>query len=140
MWILGYSRVMGLTEDSHIMIRRHLIQELKDYRNDYVGVYAGEDRYNYILNGLHPPANSGGIAHVDKWLSFPNMGHIVANYYSRCVVLLTNHEIGKSESFFPLRGSPPAKQKTPITCLGLIPNHFVLIFLKDGCPLPPSST
>jgi len=25
-------------------------------------------------------------------------------------------------------------------CLGLIPNHFVLIFLKDGCPLPPSST
>nr|ABD32303.1 Ovarian tumour, otubain, putative [Medicago truncatula] len=25
-------------------------------------------------------------------------------------------------------------------CLGLIPNYFVLLFLKDGCPLPPSST
>jgi len=25
-------------------------------------------------------------------------------------------------------------------CLGLIPNHFVLLSLKDGCPLPPSST
>jgi len=25
-------------------------------------------------------------------------------------------------------------------CLDLIPNHFVLIFWKDGCPLPPSST
>jgi len=25
-------------------------------------------------------------------------------------------------------------------CLDLILNHFVLIFLKDGCPLPPSST
>ena len=25
-------------------------------------------------------------------------------------------------------------------CLGVILNHFVLIFLKDGCPLPPSST
>jgi len=25
-------------------------------------------------------------------------------------------------------------------CLELIPNHFVLIFLKDGCSLPPSST
>jgi len=24
-------------------------------------------------------------------------------------------------------------------CLGLIPNHFVLLFLKDGCPLPSSS-
>ena len=25
-------------------------------------------------------------------------------------------------------------------CLGLIPNHFVLLLLKDNCPLPPSST
>jgi len=25
-------------------------------------------------------------------------------------------------------------------CLGVIPNHFVLIYLKNGCPLPPSST
>lgn len=29
-------------------------------------VYASEKRYNYILNGLHPPANMSGIAHVDK--------------------------------------------------------------------------
>jgi len=133
---------MGLTEQSHIMIRTHLIQELKDHRDDYVEVYGGEDRYNYILNGLHPPANMKGCAHlVDKWLTFPDIGHIVANYYKRCVFVLTNLEIGKSESFFSLRGSPPpGKQKTPIMCLGVIPNHFVLIFLKDGCPLPPSST
>ena len=130
----------GLTEKSHIMIRRHLIQELKDHKNDYVRVYVGEDRYNYILNGLHPLINSGGIALVDKWLTFPDMGHIVSNYYNRCVVLLSNHEIGTSESFFLLRGLPPAKQKNFIMCLGLIPNHFVLLFLMDGCPLPPSST
>jgi len=71
-----------------------------------------------------------GCAHlVDKWLTFPDMGHIVANYYKRCVVVLTNLEIGKSKYFFPLRGSPPlGKQKTPIMCLGVIPNHFVLFF------------
>jgi len=131
---------MGLTEESHIMIRHNLIKELKDHRDDYVRVYAGEDRYNYILNGLHPPTNMKGCAHlVDKWLTFLDMGHIVANYYKRCMVVLTN--LGKSESFFPLRGPPlPAKQRTPIMCIGLIPNYFVLIFLKDGCPLPPSST
>jgi len=131
---------MGLNEQSHIMIRTHLIQELKDHRDDYVEVFAGEDRYNYILNGLHPPANMGGCAHlVDKWFTVPDMGHIVANYYKRCVVVLTSLE--KSESFFPLRGPPTsAKQKTPIMCLGVIPNHFVLIYLKNGCPLPPSST
>ena len=64
---------MGLTEEIHIIIRRHLIQELKDHRDDYVGVYEGEDRYNYILNGLYPPANMSGIAHVDKWLTFSDM-------------------------------------------------------------------
>jgi len=138
--IQAIAEFMRLTEQSHIMIRTHLIQELKDHRDDYVEVYAGENRYNYILNGLHPPANMKGCAHlVDKWLNFPNMGHIVANYYKRCVVVLTNLEVGKSESFFPLRGSPPpAKQKTLIMCLGVIPNHFVLIYLKNGCPLPPS--
>jgi len=92
-----------LTKESHIMIRRHLIQELKDHRNDYVGVYAGDDSYNYILNGLHPPTNSGGIALDDKWLTFLDMRHVVANYYNRCVVLLTNHEIEISESFFPTK-------------------------------------
>jgi len=76
---------------------------------------------------------------VDKWFTIPDMGHIVANYYKRCVVVLTT--LGKLEYFFPLRGPPPpAKQKTPIMCLGLIPNHFMLIFLKDACPQPPSST
>ncbi|KEH19563.1 OTU-like cysteine protease [Medicago truncatula] len=98
---------MGLTEKNHIMIRTHLIQELKNHRDDYVEVFADEDRYNYILNGLHPPANMKGCAHlVDKWLTFPDMGHIVANYYKRCVVVLTNLEVGNSESFFPLRGPP----------------------------------
>jgi len=131
---------MGLTEESHIMIRHNLIKELKDHRDDYVRVYAGEDHYNYILNGLHPPANMKGCAHlIDKWFTIPDMGHIVANYYKRCVVVLTT--LGKSKSFFPLRGPPPpAKQKTLIMCLALISNHFVLIFFKDACPLPRSST
>jgi len=37
---------MGFTEENHIMIRRHLIQELKDHRDDYVKVYTGDKRYN----------------------------------------------------------------------------------------------
>jgi hypothetical protein len=32
---------MGLTEQNHIMIRTHLIQELKDHRDYYVEVFAG---------------------------------------------------------------------------------------------------
>lgn len=33
---------MGLTEQNHLMIRTHLIQELKDHRDDYVEVFAGD--------------------------------------------------------------------------------------------------
>jgi len=42
--------------------------------------------------------------------------------------------------FFPLRGVPPVNPKSNMICLGLTPNYFVLLSLKDGCPLPPSST
>ena len=55
-WHCGFRAIaefMGLTEKNHLMIRTHLIQELKDHEDDYVEVFAGEDRYNYILNGLH---------------------------------------------------------------------------------------
>ncbi|KEH41623.1 hypothetical protein MTR_1g052890 [Medicago truncatula] len=69
---------MGLAEQNHIMIRTHLIQELKDHTDDYIEVFAGEDRYNNILIDLHPPANMKGCAHlIDKWLTFLNMDQTI---------------------------------------------------------------
>jgi len=103
-------------------------------------IHGGEDRYNYILNGLHPPENGSGFAPPDKWLTLPDMGHIVATYYNRHVVEITSLEIGISEASFLIRGNPLINQKSHIMCLGLIPSHFILLFLKDYCPLPPSST
>jgi len=111
------------------MVRRHLIQEIKDHMNDYVRVFQSEYHFNYILNDLHPPQSSSGIELVDKWLTFSNMGHIVATYYNRLVVELTDPKIGTSKSSLK-----------PYPMSGLIPNHFVFVFLKDDCPPPPSST
>ena len=68
------------------------------------------------------------------------MGHIVASCYNRPVVEMTTLDIGVSETYFPVRGQPPVNPKSNIICLGLIPNHFVLLSLKDGYPPPPSST
>jgi len=53
---------------------------------------------------------------------------------------MTTHDIGVSQTFFLLKGRPPVNPKSNMVCLGLIPYHFVLLSLKDGCPLPPSST
>jgi len=89
---------------------------------------------------LHPPKNVSVFAPPDKLLTLPDMGHIVASCYNRPVVEMTTLDIGVSETFFPLRVRPPVNPKSNMICLGLIPNHFVLLLLKDDWPLPPSST
>ncbi|KEH35362.1 hypothetical protein MTR_3g088695 [Medicago truncatula] len=76
------------------------IKELKEHRNKYTEVYASEDRYKYILDGLHPPKNPSSSAPPDKWLTLSDMGHIVASCYNRPVVE-TTLDIGVSETFFP---------------------------------------
>ncbi|AES62538.1 hypothetical protein MTR_1g101180 [Medicago truncatula] len=111
---------VSLTEESHVMVRRALIKELKEHRIKYIEVYASADCYKYILDGLHPPKNPSSFAPPDKWLTLSDMGHIVASCYNR--------------------GAPPINQKSNMIFLGLIPNYFVILSLKDGCPLPPSST
>jgi hypothetical protein len=131
---------LGKSEEEHILIRTRLIRELNMFRNDYLTVFGSESRLKYISDGLYPPKtkNESGIAPVEKWLTFPDMGHIVATAYNKVVVELTSHKIGKSETFFPLRGRPPPDPFSRIICLGLVPNHFVCVNLKDGCPLPPT--
>jgi len=137
---MAIAESVGLTEESHVMVRRALIKELKEHRNKYIEIYAIERRYNYILDGLHPPKNASSFAPPDKWLTLPDLRHIVASCYNRSVLEMTTLDIVVSETFFPLRGRPPVNPKSNMIFLGLISNHSVLLSLKDGFPLPPSST
>jgi hypothetical protein len=66
------------------------------------------------------------------------MRHILATHYNKVVVELTAHGERISETFFPLRGKPPSDPGKNIVCLGLVPGHFFLVKLKEGCPLPPT--
>jgi len=43
---------------NNVIVRRALIRDGKEHRNHYMRIFVGEDRYNYILNGLHPPQNN----------------------------------------------------------------------------------
>ncbi|KAK2398613.1 protein FAR1-RELATED SEQUENCE [Trifolium repens] len=130
---------LGKGQDSQGLIRLALIRELTMFRSDYLRFYESEERLQYVLDGLHPPKimPKSGVAPKDKWFTFPDMGHLVATVYGRVVVELTSPTIGFSETFFPVRGRPPADPFSKIMCLGLIPNHFVEVKLKPGCPLPP---
>ena len=120
------------------MVRKKLITELEAHKDEYLEVFGGEHHYNYILNGLHPPADINAFAPPEKWLTFSDMGHIVATAFNMVVVELTRVSDFKSETFFPIRGEPTSNPDDSMIVLGLIPNHFVHIFLKKGCPIPPT--
>ena len=59
-----------------------------------------------------------------------------ATCYNVVVVQLVLLERGICETYFPIRGAPPFNPHSHILCLGLIPGHFLHVYLKDGCPLP----
>ena len=104
-------------------------------------IYDTEECYNKILNGLHPPKCTSGIAPEDKWLTTPDMGHIIATCYKRVVVLLTLPAKDICETYFPIRSASPLNPHVNIMCLMclcLIPGHYLHIILKKGYPLPPS--
>jgi len=94
------------------------------YRMPLFEIVGTEKRFKYFLDGLHPPTNSSGIVLEDKWLTLPNMGHIVTTCYNRVVVQLVLPERGICETYFPIRGAPPLNPHSNILCLRLIPDHF----------------
>ncbi|MCI23109.1 OTU-like cysteine protease, partial [Trifolium medium] len=68
-----------------------MLWELSLHRATYLKIYGSEERLNYITDALYPPKrrSSHGVAPIEKWLMFPDMGHIIASYYNKVVVLLT---------------------------------------------------
>jgi hypothetical protein len=98
----------------------------------------GKDRLQVLFDSLYPPKVKTSIAPEEKWLTVPDMGHVIATLYGKGVVVL-KYGNGFSETCFPLRGRPPANPSSRIMCLGLILNHFVHVFLRPGCPIPPTT-
>jgi len=45
-WVIA--RHLGMGEDSHVLVRHALINELKNHKSDYLPIYATEKRYIYI--------------------------------------------------------------------------------------------
>jgi len=127
-----------MDEEDHVLVRQALIHELRNQKSDYMPLYDTDGRYNKILNGLHPPKCTSGIAPVDKWLTTSDIGHIIATCYNRPIVLFTLSGRGICETYFPIRSAPPLKPQSNIMCLCLISDHYLHVILKEGCPLPPS--
>jgi hypothetical protein len=70
----------------------------------------------------------------DKWMIMSDMDLLIAHRYKHVMVLLSINK-GQLETFFPLRGAPLHRQRT--ICLTHVnDNHFMMVYLKDGCSIP----
>ncbi|KAH1210373.1 hypothetical protein GmHk_15G044702 [Glycine max] len=133
----GYRSVaglLGMDEDSWSVVRNHLLKELSKFSEDYIKLFGGTERFEELRMSLLVD----GLTKVtmDKWMDITDMGYVITSMYNIIVVSLFKQQ---SMTFFPLRSQPLANSSVHrIICIGHVyGNHFVEVYLKERCSLPP---
>ncbi|XP_058724865.1 uncharacterized protein LOC131596273 [Vicia villosa] len=121
--------LLGKGEDDHKLVRHELIEELMNHKDSYTRVFGDEAIFELVHEALVPWL--GVYAPTSKWMRFPKMKHLIACAYDMVCIDLTHY--GFSETFFSLCTTPPTNPNDRIMC------HFVQVYLKPGCPIPPTS-
>ena len=92
------SSLLGHGEEKHTLVRQTLISKLTSHRELYTRLYVTKDKFNKVHHAL----DQSVIVHapVEKWMSFPKMGHLITSAYD--VVCIDLMRYGFSETFYPL--------------------------------------
>ncbi|KAH1212597.1 Protein FAR1-RELATED SEQUENCE 5 [Glycine max] len=133
----GYRSIaalLGMGEDSWPLVRNELIKELGRWSHEYINLFGGTERFEQLKLSLLVDGFSK--VSVDKWMDITDMGYVIDSRYNVILVSLSQQQ---SITFFPLRSQPaPDSSGHRIICVGhVFGNHFVQVYLKDHCPLPP---
>ncbi|VVA36899.1 PREDICTED: PKS-NRPS hybrid synthetase [Prunus dulcis] len=86
----GYRAIAALLrygEDGWVQARRDLLNELESYSVHYSALYGSENRVYELKHSL---AYFGPDANFDRWMTMPDMGHIIASCYDVVLVHLSN--------------------------------------------------
>ncbi|KAL5158863.1 hypothetical protein HKD37_15G043244 [Glycine soja] len=133
----GYRSIaalLGMGEDSWSLVRNELIKELGRWSYEYMNLFGGTERFEQLKLSLLVDGFSK--VSVDKWMDITEMGYVIASRYNIILVSLSRQQ---SMTFFSLRSQPPPDSSGHrMICVGhVFGNHFVQVYLKDHCPLPP---
>ncbi|KAH1238627.1 hypothetical protein GmHk_08G023250 [Glycine max] len=133
----GYHTIvalLGMDEDSWLLVRNHLLNELGKWSNEYINLLGGIDRFEELKRPLHVDGLS--MVTMDKWMDITDMGYFIASRYNVILVSLSRQQ---SMTFFPLRSQPPTDSSVHrVICIShVIGNHFIQVYLRDRYPLPP---
>ncbi|PSS11213.1 hypothetical protein CEY00_Acc15555 [Actinidia chinensis var. chinensis] len=131
----GFRAIAGLMnigeDDGWVQVRRDLLTELNLHVDDYKIMY-GQQRIDELTQCL---SWFDGFPEMDRWMTMPDMGHLIASRYNVVLYHLSNKQC---LTFLPLRSLPiPAASRREITIGFVNNNHFVEVFLFPGHPVPP---
>ncbi|KAH1215973.1 hypothetical protein GmHk_13G037002 [Glycine max] len=133
----GYRSIaslLGMGEDSWPLVRNKLIKELGRWSHDYTNLFGGPEKFEQLRLSLLVDGFSK--VSVNKWMDIKEMGYVIVSRYNIILVSLSRKQ---SMTFFPLRNQPPPDSSVHcMICVShVFGNHFVQVYLKDPCPLPP---
>ncbi|XP_058742268.1 uncharacterized protein LOC131614726 [Vicia villosa] len=81
------SALFGNGEESHMLVRHELLQELKTHKEAYTRLYGDDIKFEAVNEALVPWM--GAYAPVSKWMRFPYMRHLIACAYDMVCIDLT---------------------------------------------------
>ena len=103
-------------EDRWLQVRKDLLNELKTNKNDYQFYFGRTKELAKILSYFQ----KGKFAHKAKWMTMPDMGHLIATRYNVVVIYLSQIQC---LTFLPFRSQPELPPKFIV--IGYIGDHFV---------------
>ncbi|XP_028099052.1 protein FAR1-RELATED SEQUENCE 5-like [Camellia sinensis] len=124
--------LLGLGENDRVQVRRDLLLELNNHRDEYVVLYGSHERVKELTHILSYFENSPGF---DRWMTMPDMGHLIASFYN---VVLYHLSLQQYLTFLSLRSPSITLVDRREIAIGFVnENHFVQVFLEAGHPVPP---
>ena len=120
----GFRAIAGLMnigeEDGWVQVRRDLLTELNSHVDAYKSMYEGQEMINELTHRL---SWFDGCSGKDRWMTMPDMGHLIASCYNVVLYHLSHQQC---LTFLPLRSVPiPAASRREIAIGFVNDNHFV---------------
>ena len=116
------TRLLGMGEDGWGTVRQDLVHELQTFHDEYVQLYGSIDRVAELGYSL---SYFDSFAPYDRWMTLPDMGHLIASRYN---IVLVHLSIKQCLTYLPLRSVSPAPLHHKLISLGFVEDcHFVQV-------------
>ncbi|KAH9685250.1 Endonuclease [Citrus sinensis] len=116
--------LMGFGENGWLQVRKDLLNELHLNMEHYSHLYGTYERVNELIHAISYFENCPGS---DKWMTMPDMGHLIASAYNIVVFHLS---MKQCLTFLPLRSNPVPTDSRKEIAIGFVNNnHFVEVKL-----------